>query len=357
MDETAATAATEAAEPASEPITEPASEPAAETAAEAEQGQADIPGSEEVGIDADGTVRFGDSFFDGMVKDATETKAAAEPKEQEPAQTAAPQFYTTEELGRTALSDVDVKRLDPAKIGEYWDMVQRIMTGDRERIAGLEAQIAQLRAAQSPQAAQAQPTQPQQQTPPAGMSRKELTQAAAKRARELLELPEDEDLDLYDMDHQMAFAQAAQEVSAAQAQAQRMAAEQAETERFAAEVRNRADFGEFSRWFDRQLAVNGRTPEQVNASLNELVRQHGPGVIRQVVGKWYRQFRDEIGRQASAPQGLSQRRPQTAQRAQRPPVLEGAGNTPDGRNVLDFRNFGQMSPERQEQALIQMGLV
>ena len=37
---------------------------------------------------------------------------------------------------------------------------------------------------------------------------------ASKRAHEILELPEDEELDMYEPEHQMAFAQAAHEIAA-----------------------------------------------------------------------------------------------------------------------------------------------
>lgn len=323
-----------------EPVTEPA-EP------DLEEGQ--------VGMDEDNVLHFSKDFFG---KQEPKEADAEDPVEQ-PQQ--APQFYTVEDLGRTAISEVDVTRLDPTRIKEYWGLVQRVMTGDRDRIAGLEAQIAQMKQMQM-QGAQQQLTQPTQphatQQPPAKMSQKELTQAAVKRAREMLELSEDEDLDLYEPEHQMAFTQAAQEVSAAQIQAREIAAQQEETERFATEIRSRPDFGEFSRWFDRQLAANGRTPEQVNASLNELVRQRGPGVIRSIVGTWYKQFRDEIGRQASMTSGAKQPPQGASQRAQKPPVLEGSGGTStEGRKVFDLSKFGDMDADGQAQMLRQMGIV
>ena len=196
------------------------------------------------------------------------------------------------------------------------------------------------------------------------MSQKELTQAAVNRAREMLELDEGEDLDLYEPEHQMAFAQAAQEVAAAQtqaqAQAQLMAAQQEEEQQLAADIKAMPDRDEFARWLDREMRLVGQTPEQVNARLNELARQNGPGTVRRIVGNWYRRYRDEIGRQASGPRGAQGvvRMPQKPQqRAQKPPVLEGAGGSPDGRSVYDIRKFGEMNADQQEKALIDMGLV
>lgn len=357
-----AAATSETAEPEVQNVQEPETPPAQETGAEESQGLS--PESGQVGMDEEGVLHFSEDFFGKQEPGEPQT-------EQDPAQQG-PQFYSVEDLGRTAISDVDVKRLDPAKIGEYWGMVQRVMTGDRERIAGLEAQIAQMRQqlqGQQPPQAQQPPTQgttpgqqPTQQ-PGAKLSQKELTQRAVDRAREMLGLPEDEDLDLYEPEHQMAFAQAAQEVSAAQGQAaqaaERQAAEQAEAVRLEADIRALPDRDEFARWFDRQLVANGRTPDQVNMALNELVKQHGPGIVRSIVGNWYKQYRDEIGQQASTtPTSQTAAQQRTPQRAQRPPVLEGsAGTSPEGRKVFDLSKFGEMDADEQAQALRQMGIV
>lgn len=356
----AAAATSETAEPEVQHVQEPETPPAQETGAEESQGLS--PESGQVGMDEEGVLHFSDDFFG---------EQAPEEPQPDPAQQA-PQFYSVEDLGRTSLSEVDVNRLDPARIKEYWGMVQRVMTGDRERIAGLEAQIAQMRqqlqGRQPPQAQQppTQGTTPGQQPtqqPGAKLSQKELTQRAVDRAREMLGLSEDDDLDLYEPEHQMAFAQAAQEVSAAQGQAaqaaERQAAEQAEAVRLEADIRALPDRDEFARWFDRQLVANGRTPDQVNMALNELVKQHGPGIVRSIVWNWYKQYRDEIGRQASTTstsQTAAQQR--TPQRAQKPPVLEGsAGTSPEGRKVFDLSKFGDMDADGQVQMLKQMGLV
>lgn len=354
----AAAATSETAEPEVQHVQEPETPPAQETGAE--ESQVPSPESGQVGMDEEGVLHFSDDFFG---------EQAPEEPQPDPAQQA-PQFYSVEDLGRTAINEVDVKRLDPAKIGEYWGMVQRVMTGDRERIAGLEAQIAQMRqqGQQPPQAQQtptqgATPGQQPTQQPGAKLSQKELTQRAVDRAREMLGLPEDEDLDLYEPEHQMAFAQAAQEVAAeqtqAQAQAQLMAAQQEEEQQLAADIKALPDRQEFASWLDREMRLVGQTPEQVNARLNELSRQNGPGTVRRIVGNWYRRYRDEIGRQASTtPTSQTAAQQRTPQRAQRPPVLEGsAGTSPEGRKVFDLSKFGEMDADEQAQALRQMGIV
>ena len=360
LQQTTATTPSEPAAPEVQTVQEPETPPAQETGAEESQGLS--PESGQVGMDEEGVLHFSDDFFG---------EQAPEEPQPDPAQQA-PQFYSVEDLGRTALSEVDVKRLDPAKIGEYWGMVQRVMTGDRERIAWLEAQIAQMRqqlqGQQPPQAQQpptqgATPGQQPTQQPGAKLSQKELTQRAVDRAREMLGLPEDENLDLYEPEHQMAFAQAAQEVSAAQGQAaqaaERQAAEQAEAVRLEADIRALPDRDEFARWFDRQLTANGLNSAQVNARLSELSRQNGPGIVRTIVGNWYKQYRDEIGQQASTtPTSQTAAQQRTPQRAQRPPVLEGsAGTSPEGRKVFDLSKFGEMDADEQAQALRQMGIV
>lgn len=319
--------------PQSEPA-EPVQEAAPQTEPVEETPETGLePG--EVGMDEDNVLHFGKEFFGKQ-------EPEGEPAE-EPAKPETPPFYSVEDLGRTGLNEVDVNRLDPAKIRDYWGMVQRVMTQDRERIAGLEAQIAQMRQGQQEQPAQTVP-----QTQPAA-DRKAMTEAVVKRAREMLNLPEDEDLDLYEPEHQLAFAQAAQEVGAKAQAEQRSAASYAELQQFHRQMAQRPDFGGFNEWFQGQLQKNGRTPEQVQQGLAAIVQQHGGdfGVVRNVISNWYREYLAEK-------QGTQKPRGN----AQKPPVLEGAGGGAGaGKKVFDLSKFGDMDAEGQVQVLKQMGLV
>jgi len=301
-------------------------------AAEPEQAPEESQGigleADQAGVDEDGNVQFGDAFFD---------KEEDAPEKKEPA----PEYYTAEDLGKTSLDAVDVARLDPARIGDYWGMLQRVIRNDRDQICNLQAQIEQLRRGEPQQ--EAKPAEAPAPAQAQGMDRRALTEAAVQQARKMLDLPEDEDLDLYEPDHQMAFAQAAAMQAQQMQTRQRNVASYQSLQEFHRQMEQRPDFGEFSQWFDAQLKKNGRTAEQVQQSLAELVEENGGdyGIVRGVIGKWYQDY-------------LAGKK---AKKAPAPPVLEGARGGNDGRKVMDLNRFSGMTAEEQEKALIAAGIV
>ena len=276
----------------------------------------------EVTLDDNGEVKFREDFFDNV--------------NDEPMP---PEYYTRDELLNTPYENWDVERLN-GDVREFIPIVREQL----QRRAIMQ-QLSQ-RPTTPPFMQEVQPYTPQQ-----------LAEEAQKLAIEKLGLEDPDDFDEYEGSHRAAFDMASQELlqrrNAEVQNYQRGTTEFQQLQKFNAELALQPDFRDFDAWFTGKLQVRGITPQQVNAGLMEYARRSGGnfGVIQGVISNWYREYQAERnGTRTSSP---------TRQPANRPPILESTrgGTSYDTRRGVNLRSLGEMDPDAQAQALMNMGLV
>ena len=276
----------------------------------------------EVTLDDNGEVKFREDFFDNV--------------NDEPMP---PEYYTRDELLNTPYENWDVERLN-GDVREFIPIVREQL----QRRAIIQ-QLSQ-RPTTPPFMQEVQPYTPQQ-----------LAEEAQKLAIEKLGLEDPDDFDEYEGSHRAAFDMASQELlqrrNAEVQNYQRGTTEFQQLQKFNAELALQPDFRDFDAWFTGKLQVRGITPQQVNAGLMEYARRSGGnfGVIQGVISNWYREYQAERNgnRTSSAPR----------QPSNRPPILESTrgGTSYDTRRGVNLRSLGEMDPDAQAQALMNMGLV
>ena len=182
---------------------------------------------------------------------------------------------------------------------------------------------------------------------------KELADESLKLACEKLGLEDADDFDAYENEHNSALELARQELL------QKRNAEIAGynqnvqgwqyNQRFQAELARQPDAEEFRAWVFGECQKAGKTAEQLFAGLNQRVKDSGNnyGIIPQIIGGWYQEFRQKKAQAAPKPRRVSS-----------PAVLEGSqGSGYGGMRRVNARDFGSMTPDEQAQALIKMGVV
>ena len=278
---------------------------------------------------SDGDLKFGEEFF-GDLKDSAD-EAPAGPK------TDAPKWYTDDELKSTPFEQWDISRLN-GDVGKYARIVQ-----EQYRQRNVQRQV---------QAVQEAPMPPEivevkQYTP------KELADESLKLACEKLGLEDADDFDQYEGEHRAAYELASQELlqkrNAEIAGYQQALQGWEYNKRFQAELARQPDIKEFDEWCRKTIQDSGYTLEQVQAGLNRRVHEAGGnyGVIAQIIGGWYNEFRQKKAQSAPKPR-----------RESSPAVLEGSqGSGYGGMRRVNARDFGSMTPDEQAQALIKMGVV
>ncbi len=271
----------------------------------------------EVAINNDGDIEFSDEFFDNIMDDTPE----------------APPLYTQDELRQTPFEQWDVNRLE----GDVRDFVPLV----REQMQRRQMELSMAQRPTTPPMFNA----PQQYTP------KELAEDAQKLACEKLGLDDPDDFDEYESEHRAALNLAMQELSnrrnAEVAAYQQVANDYRNLQDFNAALIRQPDYAEFDRWFSGKLREAKVTPAQVDAGFMEYIRRSGGDFrgIQGVLSNWYQEFRSERGYP-------------NVGRSNRPPVLEGTGGSGyEGRRRMDMRGFGNLDPDGQARALMQMGIV
>ena len=323
MDEELTTSQLDQAEPiSSEPEYAPP-EPEPEYEPTTEPNYSNIGADEpEVTLDDNGEVKFSEDFFDNV--------------NDEPMP---PEYYTRDELLNTPYENWDVERLN-GDVREFIPIVREQL----QRRAIMQ-QLSQ-RPTTTPFLQEVQPYTPQ-----------ELAEEAQKLAIEKLGLEDPDDFDEYEGSHRAAFDMASQELlqrrNAEVQNYQRGTTEFQQLQKFNAELALQPDFRDFDAWFTGKLQARGITPQQVNAGLMEYARRSGGnfGIIQGVISNWYREYQAE--RQGNRPSSP------TRQPANRPPILESTrgGTSYDTRRGVNLRSLGEMDPDAQAQALMNMGLV
>ena len=277
----------------------------------------------EVVINDDGEVEFSDEFFGDTVQDKPE----------------APPLYTQDELRQTPFEQWDINRLE----GDVRDFVPLVREQMQRR--QMELSLAQ------------RPTTPPMFNAPQQYTPKELAEDAQKLACEKLGLEDPDDFDEYESEHRAALNLAMQELSnkrsAEVAAYQRVENDYRELQNFNAALVRQPDYAEFDRWFSEKLREAKVTPAQVDAGLTKYIRQSGGDYrsIQGIISNWYQEFRAERGRSSTT---------RSTPRTNRPPVLEGSGGgggSYEGRRSIDMRQFGNLDPDGQAQALMRMGIV
>lgn len=271
----------------------------------------------EVAINDDGEIEFSDEFFDSIMDDTPEV----------------PPLYTQDELRQTPFEQWDVNRLE----GDVKDYVPLV----REQMQRRQMELSMAQRPTTPPMFNA----PQQYTP------KELAEDAQKLACEKLGLDDPDDFDEYESEHRAALNLAMQELSnrrnAEVAAYQQVANDYRNLQDFNAALIRQPDYAEFDRWFSGKLREAKVTPAQVDAGFSEYIRRSGGDFrgIQGVISNWYQEFKSERGHS-------------TVGRSNRPPVLEGAGGSGyEGHRRMDMRGFGNLDPDGQARALMQMGIV
>ena len=293
----------------------------------------------------DGEVKFSDDFFDDVPEkenynEDEELKPKSLQQKTEPEQET-PNYYTDEEIQNTPAEQWDKARM-PEDVRRYYEAFQN-------------QQAAYARQQEIQQRAQTPPpflTQPKVYTP------KELHEEAMKNAIQILGLKSADDFDIYEGEHATALAMARQELLMKNAfetyNYQHKASEYKNWQMFSGELAGQPDFNEFHQWFINEVRNNGNTPEQINAGLKNLAEKQGFGVLQQVWGEFYRQFKERKA------QAQNQRAIQSMQRtrAKVPPQLESTqGGNASNRKNYNMRDFGNLDEDAQVQALMDMGIV
>lgn len=299
------------------------------------QSKTDSQETPDLSINEDGDINFSDEFLSDVEKSFFGDKPASQPEGNTPAQpqTTQPNYYTDEELANTPYEQWDINRLN-GDIKKFVPIVQE----------QLQKRQMQQRVAQN---AQRMPdflqNQPKQYTP------KELNDEARKLACQRLGLVDPDDLDVYEGEHRAALDLAMQELVGNRnreiAEYGRRSASWQELQNFNNALVSQPDYQEFNKWYLSRIKELNATPQQIQDYLYDKAVQNGYnfGLIQQEIYSWYREFQ----------QSKTQR-----PRAKMPPKLESTrgGYSDSGRSV-NLRDFGNMDPEAQAQALIQMGYV
>ena len=301
---------------------------------EAEQVQ-DDNGLPSDGISVkDGEVEYSDDFFGDIPKEEAE-EVHEEPK-----------YYSNDELKNTPFEQWDKNRLQ-GDVRDFYPIVQ-------EQIRQRNARQAVQQAAQNMQNA----PMPEFMAEPKHYTPHELAEEAKKLACEKLGIDDPSDYDNFEEEHQAAFSMAMQELvqknwSDSQAY-ERGKSEWQQLQRFNAELAAQPDFNDFNQWYMNALQARGLTHDQVNNYLYQTALKNGNrfSLIGQMIGNWYREYR-----QSKGTQGLQQRGKQNA-RAKTPVQLEGTGgNAPEMRRRVDMSRFGELDDDAQAEALMRMGIV
>ncbi len=306
-----------------------------------------------VRLNEDGNIEFGSEFFGDMPDSAEE-----EPK--------APQYYTDDELSQIPFQQWDLSRLNGnIPVSHYVPIVQ--------------SQLQRAQAYRQSQTWENRPL-PSGITEPKAYTPKELSEEALKLACEKLGIEDVGDFDSYEGEHSAAYDLAKNELiqkrNAEMSGYQNALQSWQANNRYQAELTQRADFREFQQWYLRECQRAGYTPEQVEAALNEAVKQNGNnfGLVQQTVEGWYQTFLAQKG--TPKPRGKYPRYDAQTSRYPRyeagggamnaprmrrvstPPVLESTrGNNYAGRTSIRAEDFAGMTADEQAQALMNMGVV
>ena len=292
-------------------------------------------GTPDLSINEDGDINFSDEFLSDVEKSFFGDKPASQPEgnipqQQQPAQQ---NFYTDEELVNTPYEQWDINRLN-GDIKKFVPIVQEQL--QKRQMQQRVSQNTQ----QMPDFLQ---NQPKQYTP------KELNDEAHRLACQRLGLDDPDDFDEYEGEHRAALNLAMQELAGNRnkeiAEYGRRSESWQQLQNFNRELVSQPDFQEFNKWYVSRLKEFNRTPQEMQRGLYDMAVSNGYnfGLIIQEVYGWYREF-----------QQTKTQRP----RAKMPPKLESTrgGYSDSGRSV-NLRDFGNMDPEAQAQALIKMGYV
>ncbi len=320
--------------PASESENQPAENPVNEPVNETPQ----VESEPEIGITSDGGLNVSDEFWNEDKDDKT-AHSPVDMERQKTATQTEQAFYSDDELRETPFEQWDEKRL----------------TGDVSRFVPIfKEQLARRKAQAEFEARHAQLQQQTASQAPQPYSPKELAVEAKKLAKQRLGLANDDEVDMYDEEHNAAMVQAMGEVQAQRqaeiARYQSMAQGQANFARFFNDLSARSDFQDFDRWVTAVLATQSKTP----AMLGEYMKQTGDfeGGAR-TMAAWYQAYQS-AKRQSAQPQVRSN----PPNYAPKVPSLENAGNAMNtGARALNSKQLGDMSDDEQVQAFINSGFV
>ena len=294
----------------------------------------------------DGELEYGDDFFGDIGKnDGVDQQTQAQENEQDN-QNSAPDWYKPEDLKSIPYEQWDISRLH----GDIKDFVPIV----QEQIRARNSQIAAQQAAKNAQNASLPDfiVEPKQYTP------KELAQAARTLACEKLGLSDPDDYDDMDMEHQMAYKLAADEILHkywSDSQAYEYAkSEWQKLMKFNAEFDTSPDFNQFNQWFLASLQARGVTPQQVSDYLLNLARENGNnfGIIAQAKLNMYREF------QQFWAAAQNQKQASNKTRVKPPAKLESSGGSNSGmQKRFDMSRFGELDADAQAEALVNMGII
>lgn len=301
-----------------------------------EQSEPDKLGDNDLGLNADGELEFGEGFF-GDIAEAEQEK----PPEAQPTQPTQPNYYSDEELSNTPYTQWDRGRLPP-EVQKYFDIATKQFQASQPR--------------PQPQPFQYQPLPPEF-VEPKQYDFRELASESKKLACEKLGI-DAEDFDDYEHEHRAAAELAMNELMMkrnAEIQDYKTAArEWKANQQFMGELVKLPDYAQFNEWYRKQLADAGATHEQLCEAMWKTARENGNRftLIGEKVAEWYRIFQQS--KTAKSKQPIQAR--QAVKK--KPPVLEGSGSTEyTGGYRLNLKELGSMSPDEQAQAFIKLGLV
>lgn len=302
----------------------------------------------EIGLTDDGDLQIRDDFY-GYDEDEQTQEQQSRPDWQ--ANTGAPEqpvFYTQEELKQVPFEQWDKAKL-PKEVASYYDAVaQQIAL--RQQAAQRQQQVQNISLTDGLGEA------PKPFTP------KELAQAAREAAMKQLNIQDASDFEPdYDEEQRAALDMARMDLLQQRqyetARYNQRLQERADLQRFNQKVIALPDYNEFNQWYLNTLQRVGKTEADINMALARLEAEHGGRAVIQQVFDWYQMYRAE--RQSELAKKNIHLSPQSRRKAA-PPTLEssrGGDSVISSRSGFDGKAFSRMTPEQQQQAFIDMGLV
>ena len=319
--------------------------PQSDNLEQSEQNNEEEP---EISITKDGEVKFRDDFFGDLSDEPNESQSQSEKTKQEDNSQLQQErnYYTDEELQNTPYEQWDFNRM-PDEVKRYANFLNA-QTLARQRQFEIQQQV--MENSENPPYVQ----EVKQYTS------KELAQDAEKLAVERLGLKSADDFDIYDSEHQAALNIAMQELANKRnndiAVYEKQRSDYKQLQMLKANIEASPDFGEYREWFIKKAQSEGTTPELLNLQLvRNLQKNHDFCKIRDTVAGWYQLFLRE--RNASRYNPVS-KNVQNTRKVSTPPKLESTrGGGYDSRRSVNLKNFGDLDPDAQAQALMDMGIV
>ena len=307
--------------------------------------EATVPEDEpEIALSEDGELKFRDDFYGYDEDEQTQEQQSGQDGREVSRSTEQPVYYTQEELSAIPFEQWDKAKL-PKEVAGCYDAVA--------------AQIAQRQqAAQRQQQIRNTPLPDFLGEAPKPFTPKELAQAAREAAMKSLNIQNAEDFEPDYNEEQRAALDMARMNLLQQRQYEtavynQRAGEMRDLMDFNQRVVAMPDFREFNQWYQDTLKKVGKSEQEVNAALYQIAQQQGGHAVMRQVSNWYQMYKAEAAKKnpMPAPQPRKRVSPQTLESSR------GGDSVSSSRSGFDGKAFSRMTPEQQQQAFIDMGLV